>query len=585
MRPGKKLTQGVFTTFLCLVALVMVACGGTTGNSSTPTSHTKAQQSKQVFVPSLEAGVSDISTFDPALVQDAFSNYAISSVFTGLVTLDMNLKLQCEECSTYSVAPDGVTWTFKLKPNLKFSDGTPVTSPDVIYSMNRALDGKTASLTAPYYMRYIKDASNFNAGKIPTLIGDSLKAPDPQTVVVVASQKIAFFLETLTYPTSFTVEKSVIDKWGKNWTDHLADNGGQGGDGPWKVQEYTHSKQIVLVPNPTYVGPHPQLSKMVLPFYKVADTTYDVYQTDGIDMTGIPTPHFLTDMHRPDFHQIPQLWISYYTMNYQQKPFDVTACRQAFALAINKDLIVKSVWKNSVKATNHIVPQGQYGYNPNLLGPDNTPGTAGDPTKAKQLLQTCLQAEGYSSVSQIPSITLTYSSAGAQDVKNEVSAMQQMWQSVLGISVKTNDIDINKLFADEGQGCLNTLQFYTGPAWIADYPDPEDWTTLQFDKGASQNGMCFGQNKGPDAAAQQQVQQQLEQADAMTDPTAREHAYWDAEQKLVNFVAWMPMEQIQANFLLKPCVQGFTENAQGLISPEAWSQVYISTDTPCARTS
>ena len=103
--------------------------------------------------------------------------------------------------------------------------------------------------------------------------------------------------------------------------------------------------------------------------------------------------------------KIPQLWINYYTMNYLQKPFDNTKIRQAFALAINKDLIVKNIWKGSLIATNHIVPQGQYGYNPNLRGPDNTPGTAGDPNKAKLLLQQGLSEEGYSSVSQLPSIT------------------------------------------------------------------------------------------------------------------------------------------------------------------------------------
>jgi peptide/nickel transport system substrate-binding protein/oligopeptide transport system substrate-binding protein len=420
---------------------------------------------------------------------------------------------------------------------------------------------------------------------VKTLIGDSLKTPDPDTVVIIASQPVPFFLDTLTYPTSYVVEKSVIDKWGKNWTDHLADNGGQGGDGPWKVQEYTHSKQIVFVPNPYYYGKKPQLNKLVYTFYKEQDTTYDVYQVDGIDMTTIPIPQYTAATKRPDFHKVPQLWINYYTMNYLQKPFDVTECRQMFSLAINRDLIVSSVWKGSLIPTYHIVPQGMYGYNPSLTGPDNTTATAGDPAKAKQLLATCMSKEGYSSVSQFPSITLTYASGGSQAAKNEVSAMQQMWQSTLGISVKINDIDFNKLIGDEALGCSNPLQFYAGPAWITDYPDPEDWTTLQFDKGAAQNSMCFGQNKGPDASLQQSIQQQLEQADLMQDPTARLHTYNQLEQQLVNEVAWMPVEQVTTTYLLKPCVQGFALNAQGLIPPDDWSNVYISTDTPCAKTS
>lgn len=588
---SKKLTTGFLPTLLVLVAMLVVACGGTGngGTTPTPTSHTKASQDQQVFISGAEIGTGDILSFDPALAPDAFSSAAIDMVFTGMVQLNGQLKVVCELCSTYSVGSDGVTWTFKMKPNLTFSDGSTLTSKDVVYSMDRALDPKTQSGTAPYYMRYIKDASARAAGKVKTLIGDSLIATQ-DTVEVIAAKPVAFFLQSLTYPTSYVVEQSVIAKWGTAWTDHLTDNGGQGGDGPFKVQEYTHNKQIVFVPNPSYYGPKPQLAKVVFPFYKVADTGYQVYQVNQIDSTSIPTTHLETDRHRVDYINAPFLAINYYTMNYLQKPFDVTSCRQAFALAINKDLIVKTVWKNSFIATNHIVPQGQYGYNPSLTGPDGTTSTAGNTTKAQADLQNCEQAQGYSSAANFPPITLTYSSAGSQDVRNEVAAMQQMWQTTLGIGVKTDDIDINKLFSDEGLGSNNPLQFYTGPAWLDDYPDPQDWITLQFDKGASQNGMSFGQNKGPDATAQQALQLQMEQADTMpgvtaSDQAARATAYNAIEQKLVNYVAWFPMEQQEINILQKACVQGLTQNALGIVPPDAWGNIYISTDQPCAKLS
>src|ERR1700680_1723482 len=121
-------------------------------------------------------------------------------------------------------------------------------------------------------------------------------------------------------------------------------------------------------------------------------------------------------------------------------------------------------------------------------------------------MQQGMPEEGYSSISQLPPITLTYSSTGIQAARDEVATMQQMWQSVLGVTIKTNDIDFTTLISDESMGANNPLQFYSGPAWLADYPGAEDWTTLQFDKGAAQNGMSFGQNHGPDAAAQQTLQ-------------------------------------------------------------------------------
>jgi oligopeptide transport system substrate-binding protein len=320
-----------------------------------------------------------------------------------------------------------------------------------------------------------------------------------------------------------------------------------------------------------------------MPFYKSQDTTYKDYQVNRLDDAFVPLSDFAAVKTHKDFYQFPDLALNYYTMSYKQKPFDNIKIRQAFDLAINKDLIANNIWKGSYIPTNHIVPQGMPGYNPNLTGPDGVKSTAGDPSLAKQLFQQGLKEEGYSSVSQLPPITLTYSSAGNQASRNEVAAEQQMWQSVLGVSVKTNDIDLNSLFNDQSEGANNPLMFYSGPAWLADYPDPEDWTTLQFDKGVSQNGMNFGQNNSATAAQQQALQKQMEQADLMTDPTARMKAYNQIEQQLVNFVAWLPTSQQTAFGVRKPCVQNFFQNSLLGTPPEDWSKIYISTDTPCAN--
>src|SRR6266481_981913 len=172
----------------------------------------------------------------------------------------------------------------------------------------------------------------------------------------------------------------------------------------FKVAEYTRGTQIVFVPNPNYYGPKPQLSKVIFPFYKDLETLYKAYQVGQVDTTGalsIPAIHFQQSKTRAgEFHQVPQLYLNYYTMNYLVKPFDNIHIRQAFALAIDKSLIVHSVYKDSLIPTNHIVPEGMPGYNKDLTGPDNTAGTSGDTTKAKALLAQGLQEEGWSGVSQ-----------------------------------------------------------------------------------------------------------------------------------------------------------------------------------------
>lgn len=567
MRSGKQYTAVL--SIMCLLGMLLVACGGQATTQ-------KATATNQVYI-FPEDAVSDIATFDPGLSTDLPSIQAIDMVFTGLVQLDDKAAVRPQLASSWDLSPDGLTWTFHLRSNLKFSDGTPLTSADVVYSIDRALQPAEHSVVGPTYLALIKDATALATGKIKTIINDSLLTPDPNTVVIKTVKKAAYFLDALTYSTSYVLEKSLVDKYGTNFTDHLTEGGG---DGPFKVQEYTHNKQIVFVPNPTYYGPHPQLSKVIMPFYKDLETLYKAYQVGQVDTTGalsVPSTHFQqAKALTAEFHQVPQLYINYYTMNYLVKPFDNIHIRQAFDLAIDKSLIVKTVWKGSVIPTNHIVPQGMPGYNPNLTGPDNTPGTSGDSAKAQALLKQGLQEEGWSSVAQMPPVKLTYAT-GSPDLANEAAVLTQMWQSVLGISVKTEAIDFNKLLT-ESEAALNNphgLQFW-GIAWIADYPDPQDWTTLQFDKGANYNQANYGQNNSNDATQQQAVQQQLEAADVNSDQTSRMAAYNQAEQQLVNDVAWLPMEQVTNNVLLKPYVKGVVFNAQGLVPPDDWGSIYIT---------
>jgi oligopeptide transport system substrate-binding protein len=112
--------------------------------------------------------------------------------------------------------------------------------------------------------------------------------------------------------------------------------------------------------------------------------------------------------------------------------------------------------------------------------------------------------------------------------------------------------------------------------WIADYPDPQDWTTLQFDKGSPNNNVNYGQNGATDTATQQQVQQQLEQADVTADPTQRLQMYNQAEQQLVNDVAWMSIYQQYTTRVVKSYVVGLKFNAADVQPPDSWANVYIA---------
>jgi oligopeptide transport system substrate-binding protein len=167
MHQNKKCTKRLLLTFLAMTGMLSVAC--TTTNQALTVSTTKASPDKQVFFMPL-AGGSDINTFDPALAGSALDISAIANVFTGLVEFNRHLDIVPQLAASYSASADGLTWTFHLKPNLKFSDGTPLTSHDVVYSIDRALQPATKSAVGPIYLALIKDSDKLVAGKIKTII-------------------------------------------------------------------------------------------------------------------------------------------------------------------------------------------------------------------------------------------------------------------------------------------------------------------------------------------------------------------------------------------------------------------------------
>ncbi len=156
-----------------------------------------------------------------------------------------------------------------------------------------------------------------------------------------------------------------------------------------------------------------------------------------------------------------------------------------------------------------------------------------------------------------------------------------MWQSVLGINVKANPVPVGTLYKEISAATNNAhgLQFWAA-GWSADYPDAQDWTTLQFDTGSPYNNMNYGQNNAPDHIQQQAIQRQLEAADANfnLDPqfNTRIQAYQNAEQQLVNDVAWLPMYQANTSFLLKPYVKSIPYNPAPQMSPIDWGNIFIA---------
>jgi len=565
--PGRKHSRvGLLLALFCVLAMLVAACGGT---SPAPTGKlVPAPPDQQVL--RFPIGATDFGSLDPALAAVSTDIFAVETIFTGLVELRGDGTVMDQMATSHEISPDGLRYTFHLRPNLTFSDGTPLTTQDIAYSINRTLQPATKSPLASL-LSAMKDFDKITAGKTNSLIGDSILVPDDHTLTIVLSRPTPSFLASFAFPITFPVNRKLIEKYGTSWTDHLGEGAG---DGPFQVSSYNHNTGLIVVPNPRYYGVKPRLQKIEMLRSGNPDTTYAAYQANQIDLASVPGTQVELAKGRKDFKQAPSLQITYLTMNYLAKPFDNIKIRQAFALALDKDVLAQRVLHDTVLPTNHLMPDGMPGFNKALTGPGGVSSTQGDVTKAKQLLQEGMQEEGYSSISQMPSITLAYFILDS-DTANLITVLAQRWQSVLGVTVRPSLVEINVLLQQ-----MTNSTGHTGPLqmWFLSYggiADPEQWLSIIFGKGATFNNMNYGQNNSSDAAEQQAVQAELAAADSNLNPQQRTQQYNDAEQKLVNDVSWIPLFQVEQNLVVNPKLQNFPIYPISIIPPDEWGNIYF----------
>lgn len=558
-------------SIFCVFAILLSACGGasTTGSKNGSGNLVAAPASKQVLREPIIGG--DFDSLDPALTASGLGD-PYNLIFTGLVQADDQGIIHDQLATSHQISADGLTYTFKLPSNLKFSDGSKLDAHDVAYSINRTIDPATKS-DVSNYLSLIKDYDKASAGKIPTLVGDSIIVKDPATLQIILSKPAAYFLQALSYSTSFVVNQKLVTQYGAKWIDHLQDGAG---DGPFKVKSYSHNSGLVLVPNPNYYGKQPRLQEIDEIITSDRDSAFKSFKAGQFDVAPVPPADIPASENLPGYLETPAAADRYISMNYLTKPLDNIKVRQALDLALNKDLIVNSIIGKAATPSNHIIPNGIPGYNPDLTGPDGVKGTTGDQTKAKQLFGEGLKEEGYSSVSQLPTVTLSYSQSYKAGV-DTMAAVANEWKQVLGFNVKLNGMQGNDLTSQEFStaGKSGPLQMWYG-GWSADYLDPQDWTSLFFAKNASHNGVNYGQNNSSAATAQQAVQGELEKADVTQNQAERLKLYQDAEQKLVNDAAWITVYQSFEDSIINPKLQGWKLPSSGSMATDDWANVYFA---------
>jgi peptide/nickel transport system substrate-binding protein/oligopeptide transport system substrate-binding protein len=407
---------------------------------------------------------------DPAQVEDTQSAAITQLVYSGLVKLNGSLKVVPDLAAAMpTISNHGLTYTFKLRPDAMFSDGTKVTAQDVVYSITRCLSPKEASPLATVYLGHVKGAIAFHAGKSTTLPG--VQALDAQTVQITLDKPISFFLQTLTYPTSYIVKQSLAP--GANVTTNQALNIGTGPfmfGRPWRFRQ-----EMYFVPNPHwYNAGKMKINELDVPWISTEDAAYREYRSGQVPMAQVPTPYLASVHGLPDFHDNVQLGMDYIVLNQGKNaqckpvscaPFNDLHFRRALLYATDRHTINSKILHGSQSDLCGMVPLG-------IDGGDNADLcklTPYDPARAKAELALARKDFG----GKIPNdgnLTVIYF-AGVEDVANEYTALQGMWSAV-GININITATPYNNW--------VNLVSTNYTPAieslWFDDYPDAQDFT-------------------------------------------------------------------------------------------------------------
>ncbi|MDM8529563.1 peptide ABC transporter substrate-binding protein [Anaerolineales bacterium HSG25] len=486
---------------------------------------------------------SEPPTLDPHLSGDATSAEYVVEIFSGLMAYDQALNLIPDVAESYEISDDGLVYTFKLRPNAVFEDGKPIRAEDFKWSYERACDPATRSHTADTYMGDIVGCREKLQGQATEIMG--VTVVDEQTLQLTIDEPKGFFLAKMTYPTAYVLDQEAVERGGATWYTN------PNGSGPFKLAEYSPNDagMIILERNENfYRQPVPVLERVIylvnapingMTGYEqglepiAPGVTFDAIQIGSANLNRA------TDPNNPlskEFETINEYSIFYIGFNVSKPPFDDPKIRQAFNLALDKKRIVKLAFQGTVPVANGIVPPNMPGYeNPDLSDYEF------NPERAFELIAD----SSYGDVSELPEITLHVSGVGGA-VGPVLESIAESYKVNLGVEVAIEQSPWAE-FLQDLNGSEPSYQLYQ-LGWVADYPDPQNFLEILFHSESSQNHGGY---------SNVEVDNLLNEAKASRDPQTRLVLYQQAEQKILDDAAWVPIYFSVENWLVKPYIRNF----------------------------
>lgn len=537
MAPRLLRSLGLLFSALCL--LFAAACS----KRETPAQEGIASQTL------LLGNLAEPQDLDPHVVTAFTDMNVLAALFEGLTALDEKTAQPVPGVAErWEISPDGLVYTFHLRQDAKWSDGTPVTAQDFAYSFQRIL---TPGLASEYsYMLWpIKNAEAYNAGKVTDFSAVGIATPDAATLRLTLERPTPYLLALAAHNTWYPVPRAAVEKFGKMdqrgtaWTrpGNLVSNG------PFKLTEWVPNSRITVEKNSNYWdAASVRLNRIRFFPTESADVEERNFRAGQVHVTwDIPASKVAAYRSQPSLRIDPLLSIYYVNFNTTKPPLDNPLVRRALGLAIDREALSRSVLDGVLPAIASFVPPDSGGYTPrNKVGYDVA--------EAKRMLA---QA-GFPDGKGLPAFSLQVLNDFRQPKMAE--AIQAMWARDLGVKVSIETSE-QKIWLQNQQRMTHSIGFL---GWTADFPDPI--TFLSLAETGNGNNWSGWSNKDYDAL--------LARAANTADPQARFELLQQAEALVLDAAPVWPLVLHSRTYLIDPAVRNWDP---ALIGIHQYKKVYL----------